>query len=69
MYISRNGLTPAENREIGSLARTFFLLAILLFGLKIWGANVFEDPWFYLMELIAYFFAGWFLRKIKVWLY
>jgi len=68
-YISRNGLTPRENREIGSLARAFFLLGTLFIFLKFFGFNAFEEPFLYIAEIAAYFLAGTFLRWIKVWVY
>ena len=68
-FISKNGLTPQDNREIGRLTYALFHVIIFFIAYKIWGMSMFEEVWFYLMHLSAFFLTKVFLVKIKVWVY
>jgi len=64
---SSNGLWPDTNRLIGSL--TYFVFHSFIFWLsyKIWGIQMFDEIWFYVMHLAALSLAKLFLMAIHVW--
>ncbi|OHB14778.1 MAG: hypothetical protein A2431_00380 [Candidatus Zambryskibacteria bacterium RIFOXYC1_FULL_39_10] len=68
-YISKNGLDPDTNRFIGSLTYFIFHSIIFLVSYKIWGIDMFEEVFFYLMHLATFFLVGFTLRKLKIWVY
>jgi hypothetical protein len=68
-HISRNGLSPKTNRFIGKF--TYFLLHSLIFiiGYKIWGFQMFDEVWFYLMHSLAFVSAKIILLALGIWVY
>lgn len=36
---------------------------------QIWGDKMFTEIWFYAAQTFAYWFVGWFLVKIRFWVY
>lgn len=66
-YKSTNGLSPDTNRFIGSLTYLIFHSFVLWISYKIWGIQMFDEIWFYLMHLVAFFSVKIFLIVIKVW--
>jgi len=66
-YISINGYTPRENREIG---RAFYrLVFIAIFGLCLskWGLNIADDFIIFLISLSSYKLTGYLLHKTGFW--
>ena len=72
-YISRNGLTPRENRALGRQVWAFIMLLLIWGSIQIWGIEVFFNPWFDVLILvlgeIAYRLTGWLLRFFRIWSY
>lgn len=68
-YISKNGLTPNTNRFIGSLTYFIFHSIIFIISFKIWGIQMFNEFWFYIMNLIAFMSVKIFLRITGIWVY
>ncbi len=68
-FRSRNGLTPDSNRFISGLTRLLIHSSIILVGYRFWGAEVFGDPWFYLIHLIAYLLTGGLFYASGFWPY
>ncbi len=68
-YASRNGLTPHTNRLIGKLAYLVFHSLVFLIAYKIWGTNMFDEIWFYLMHFVVFFSVKGFLRLTGIWVY
>lgn len=72
-YISRNGLTPRENRALGRHVWALFMLGLIWGSIQIWGTDIFFKPWFDLILLllgeVAYRLTGWLLRKLHIWHY
>lgn len=66
-YISANGLTPRENREIGSMLYRATFLILFLVSFKIWGFNIASDIFIFIMSLVTYKLVGFFLHKIGFW--
>ena len=66
-FKSSNGLFPDTNRFIGSLTYFVFHSFILWISFKIWGIQMFDEIWFYLMHLVAFFSVKLFLILAKVW--
>jgi hypothetical protein len=66
-YISANGFTPRENREIGRLLYRATFLIIFLVSFKIWGFNIADDIFVFIMSYFAYKLVGLFLHKIGFW--
>ncbi len=68
-YISKNGFSPSTNKLVGSL--TYFLFHGIVFWIayKIWGIQMFDELWFYIMHLLAFFSVKIFLRRIGFWVY
>lgn len=62
-------LSPKENRWLGSTIYSIIYLAIFYISLKIWGIRMFEEIYFYLMYVVAYFLTGSLLRAIGIWKY
>lgn len=68
-YISKNGYSPETNRLVGSLTYVIFYFAVFYIAFKIWGIDILDDVWFWVFNIISYPLVGWFLRKIKFWVY
>ena len=68
-YVSKNGLTPQINRDVGKLLYVLVYGTIFFIAFKIWGIDVLDDIWFWAFNATAYFSVGWFLRKIGFWVY
>jgi hypothetical protein len=72
-YVSRNGLTPSENRALGRRVWALIMLGLIFLSIKIWGTDVFLKPWFDLLLAalgeIAYRLTGFVLRKLHIWHY
>lgn len=68
-YISKNGYSPETNRLVGSLSYVIFYSIIFYIAFKVWGIDVLDDVWFWVFNVISYPLVGWFLRKIKFWVY
>jgi len=72
-YISKNGLTPRENRALGKQVWALFMLLLIVGSIKIWGTEIFLEPWFDVLILvlgaIAYRLTGWLLRTLGIWRY
>ncbi len=66
-YISANGFSPKFNREVGSLLYRLIFLIIFLICFKIWGLNVTDDIFIFIMSLVTYKLVGFFLHKIGFW--
>lgn len=70
-YVSSNGLTPRENRALGSQVWAVFMLLLILGLINIWGTEVFLKPWFDVLlvvfSAVAYRCTGWILRKLRIW--
>ncbi len=62
-------LSPKQNRSLGSAIYSIIYLAIFYISLKIWGIRMFEEIYFYLMYIVAYFLTGFLLRACGVWKY
>ncbi len=72
-YVSKNGLTPSENRALGRQVWALFMLLLIWGSIQIWGTDVFLKPWFDILLLIigeiAYRSTGWLLRTLRIWYY
>lgn len=72
-YVSRNALTPRENRALGRQVWAFFMLLLILGSIKLWGTDIFLKWWFDILILvlgeIAYCVTGWLLRTLGIWYY
>lgn len=72
-YVSRNGLTPSENRGLGRQIWALFMFLLIGGAYKLWGADLFMKPWFDFLLLIlgeiAYRSTGWLLRALRIWYY
>jgi hypothetical protein len=72
-YVSRNGLTPRENRALGRQVWAFFMLLFILGSIKLWGTDIFLEWWFdvliVVLSEIAYRLTGWLLRVLRIWYY
>lgn len=68
-YKSKNGLDPETNRLIGSLTYFLFHSFIFYISFKIWGMQMVEEIWFYVMHVVAYMLVGVFLRWTRIWVY
>jgi len=72
-YVSKNGLTPRENRALGRQVWALFMLGLIWGSIQIWGTEVFLKPWFDVLLLIlgeaAYRLTGWLLRTFRIWYY
>lgn len=72
-YVSRNGLTPSENRALGRRVGAFFMLLLIGASIKLWGTGIFFEWSFDILILvlgeIAYRFTGWLLRALRIWYY
>lgn len=72
-YISRNGLTPSENRALGRQVWAFFMLLLIGGSIKLWGTDIFFEWWFDILILvlgeIAYRSTGRLLGALRIWYY
>lgn len=68
-YRSQNGLSPSTNRFIGRFLYLIFFLGIIALSYKIWGIQMFDEIWFYLMEAIAYLLVKITLLATGIWVY
>jgi len=68
-FISRNGYRPSTNRFVGRFAYFVFHGAVFLIAYKIWGIKMFDEIWFYVMHLAAFFSVKLFLLAIGFWVY
>ena len=66
-YKSSNGLSPDTNRFIGSLTYLVFHSLVFWISYKIWGIQMFDEIWFYLMHLIAFSSVKLFWMALGVW--
>lgn len=71
-FRSANGLTPSENRSLGSFVYGVFLFLLVGLSVRIWGPNFFLNPgvdvFLFILSCLAYRFTGFFLRKIvRIW--
>jgi hypothetical protein len=64
---SSNGLWPHTNRLIGSLTYIIFHSFVFWISYKIWGIQMFDEVWFYLMHVVSFFSVKLFLIFIGVW--
>lgn len=55
--------------ETGSFLKKIIVLALAYVGYNIFGMDIFTEVWFYIFEIVAYWFTGWFLRTIGFWWY
>lgn len=62
-------LSRKENKWLGHTVYSIIYLVILYISLKIWGIKMFQEIYFYLMYIIAYFLTGFILRKLGIWKY
>jgi len=68
-YISENGYSPATNKLVGGFTYLFFIILIWLISYKIVGIQMFEEPWFWAMHVIAFVLVKVVLRLIGFWVY
>ena len=68
-YISKNGFSPSTNRFVGSTLHSIVFLLVTYVPYQIWGTKMFTEIWFYITQAFAYWFVGFFLRKIGFWVY
>ncbi len=72
-YVSRNGLTPRENRALGRQFWALFMLLFIFGSIKLWGTDIFLEWWFdvliVVLSEIAYRLTGWLLRVLRIWYY
>jgi hypothetical protein len=72
-YVSRNGLTPSENRALGRQIWAFFMLLLIWGSIQLWGTDIFLKWWFDILIVvlgeIAYRSTGWLLRALRIWYY
>ncbi len=68
-YRSENGLSPETNRLIGSLSYFVVHSVIFYVSFKIWGINMFDEIWFYLMHFASFYIVRFSLLAIGVWVY
>ena len=66
-YVSANGLTPRENREVGRLLYRAVFLIVFLVCFHFWGFNVADDIFIFIMSIVTYKLVGFFLHKIGFW--
>ncbi|HOX30542.1 MAG TPA: hypothetical protein P5080_05125 [Candidatus Paceibacterota bacterium] len=69
MFRSVNGLTPKENKILGSLTKAVFMIIGLAISYAIWGNNILFEPLFYLIEGVSYGLAWILLRVTGIWKY
>lgn len=68
-YVSKNGLTPTENRNIGSLSYFLINSLLLLIFIHFWGFQAYEQPWPYVLHLLSFWLVKKVLIKTKIWIY
>ena len=68
-YRSRNNFSPKTNRLVGRLTRLFLCLTIFYISYNIWGIQVIDEIWFWMIETIAFLSTGYLLRLINFWVY
>ena len=69
-YISKNGYSKQTNIIVGSLTYFFLHVIVLAVSYKIWGFEMFDEPYFYIMHLVAFISVKLILRDlIRFWVY
>jgi len=66
-YKSSNGFSPELNRFVGSLTYLIFHSFVFWISYKIWGVQMFDEIWFYLMHVVAFLSVKVFLILIGFW--
>lgn len=68
-YISKNGYTPRTNRIVGSLS--YFIIHGLVFATAyyLWGFQMFGEPWFYAVHIVAFAVVKIILKGAGFWIY
>lgn len=68
-YRSKNGLPPRTNRAIGHLTYLAIHTSITILAYIIWGVQMFGEPWFYIIHLLAFYSVKPVLLTARVWVY